>query len=777
MVFMDETHRLLPRLVTPIKHMKIMFGLKTLVVMWMLREGRGLTDVIHKILQFFPNKLPQYEGHCSKREMFLMRKNQLDFKALAQTLTIDKQKLQEYMKSQMEEEYGEPYAQKVEDRLVEYLHELDKALPTDTYIDKILKKDHPVNEEEKLLLDVIGSDSTTIGTTLKRLLHCDAASCCSHKPANEAESDLSKLTDSLQPVENKLHLGSQPQVIREEQAQLLPKETHLISESRRNVQTQEVLETEKDGGRPPTLGNEHDEEEGHESDRGEDLGGTSPGPVDSPQFCSKHQRWVKNILRQCPDECSEELLVQSVVSTSPPLFQSSNSTSSSEDLTPSDLPFSSHQQHRSPQTSNNPPTNAQDKPDCEPAQSSSSGHLPLPPLWSPVVRLIDITSVRRLHPLLNPNPASPDGTSPAGLKAITSPRRQSKRWARNILRQCPDECSEDLLVQSVVSTSPLLFQSSNSMSSSEDLTPSDLLFSPHQQQRSPQTSNNPPTNAQDKPDCGPALSSSSGHLLLPPLWSPVVRLIDITTIRRLHPFLNPNPASPDEASPAGLKAITSPRRQSNPIISTQTGPERQNPASSSRCPSTNLSRRSRLMSNTNQSQRPRPSAETLGNVHTSALTTSEPLDGLFMESPTSVEPHSMSLLTVLPMSRSGLVFRSGPSGVCRVQTRLSLKSQNYLVHSKLLQPQVILTRLSVDQCLQRTGGRTWTRPEETVEGDDHDDGDDGDDGDTLSSHLFDVNILYSSDSSGSDSEDSEDSDPNYKPNIKRSKCVFHIDTW
>ncbi|XP_029992431.1 uncharacterized protein LOC115420940 isoform X3 [Sphaeramia orbicularis] len=640
MVFMDETHRLLPRLVTPIKHMKIMFGLKTLVVMWMLREGRGLTDVIHKILQFFPNKLPQYEGHCSKREMFLMRKNQLDFKALAQTLTIDKQKLQEYMKSQMEEEYGEPYAQKVEDRLVEYLHELDKALPTDTYIDKILKKDHPVNEEEKLLLDVIGSDSTTIGTTLKRLLHCDAASCCSHKPANEAESDLSKLTDSLQPVENKLHLGSQPQVIREEQAQLLPKETHLISESRRNVQTQEVLETEKDGGRPPTLGNEHDEEEGHESDRGEDLGGTSPGPVDSPQFCSKHQRWVKNILRQCPDECSEELLVQSVVSTSPPLFQSSNSTSSSEDLTPSDLPFSSHQQHRSPQTSNNPPTNAQDKPDCEPAQSSSSGHLPLPPLWSPVVRLIDITSVRRLHPLLNPNPASPD-----------------------------------------------------------------------------------------------------------------------------------------EASPAGLKAITSPRRQSNPIISTQTGPERQNPASSSRCPSTNLSRRSRLMSNTNQSQRPRPSAETLGNVHTSALTTSEPLDGLFMESPTSVEPHSMSLLTVLPMSRSGLVFRSGPSGVCRVQTRLSLKSQNYLVHSKLLQPQVILTRLSVDQCLQRTGGRTWTRPEETVEGDDHDDGDDGDDGDTLSSHLFDVNILYSSDSSGSDSEDSEDSDPNYKPNIKRSKCVFHIDTW
>lgn len=31
MSFLEETYRLLPRLVTPIKHMKIMFGLKTMV--------------------------------------------------------------------------------------------------------------------------------------------------------------------------------------------------------------------------------------------------------------------------------------------------------------------------------------------------------------------------------------------------------------------------------------------------------------------------------------------------------------------------------------------------------------------------------------------------------------------------------------------------------------------------------------------------------------------------------------------------------------------------
>lgn len=39
--FLEATYRLLPRLVATIKHMKIMFGLKTMVVMWMLREGRG----------------------------------------------------------------------------------------------------------------------------------------------------------------------------------------------------------------------------------------------------------------------------------------------------------------------------------------------------------------------------------------------------------------------------------------------------------------------------------------------------------------------------------------------------------------------------------------------------------------------------------------------------------------------------------------------------------------------------------------------------------------
>lgn len=39
--------------------------------------------------------------------------------------------------NQMEEQYGEHYAQKVEDRLLHYLHQLETVLPGETYIDKV----------------------------------------------------------------------------------------------------------------------------------------------------------------------------------------------------------------------------------------------------------------------------------------------------------------------------------------------------------------------------------------------------------------------------------------------------------------------------------------------------------------------------------------------------------------------------------------------------------------------------------------------------------------
>ncbi|XP_039987858.1 uncharacterized protein LOC120792685 isoform X3 [Xiphias gladius] len=136
MGFLEATYRLLPRLAAPMKHMKIMFGLKTMVIMWMLRERRGMVDTVFKITQFFPSKLSQYQDQCNQHEMFLMRKHNLDFKALAQALAMDKDKLDDYIKKQMEKQYGEHYAQKVEDRLLHYLHELETVLPGDTFIDK-----------------------------------------------------------------------------------------------------------------------------------------------------------------------------------------------------------------------------------------------------------------------------------------------------------------------------------------------------------------------------------------------------------------------------------------------------------------------------------------------------------------------------------------------------------------------------------------------------------------------------------------------------------------
>ncbi|MEQ2169693.1 hypothetical protein GOODEAATRI_027887, partial [Goodea atripinnis] len=37
------------------------------IIMWMLKEGRGMVHIVSKIVQFFPNKLP----HCPVFEVFI----------------------------------------------------------------------------------------------------------------------------------------------------------------------------------------------------------------------------------------------------------------------------------------------------------------------------------------------------------------------------------------------------------------------------------------------------------------------------------------------------------------------------------------------------------------------------------------------------------------------------------------------------------------------------------------------------------------------------------
>lgn len=46
----------------------------------------------------------------------------------------------------MQQQYGENYAQKVEDRLLQYLQKLETALPGDAYIDKVcMSKENILN--------------------------------------------------------------------------------------------------------------------------------------------------------------------------------------------------------------------------------------------------------------------------------------------------------------------------------------------------------------------------------------------------------------------------------------------------------------------------------------------------------------------------------------------------------------------------------------------------------------------------------------------------------
>ncbi|KAJ0047280.1 hypothetical protein NL108_003100 [Boleophthalmus pectinirostris] len=92
----------------------------------------------------------------------------------------------------------------------------------------------------------------------------------------------------------------------------------------------------------------------------------------SPHFCSKHQRWVSNLLCECPMESSEEQPHQ-VSEISPSLFTST----SSSDLTPSDLPVPP-EQHLSPSTTNQLQEVEENPKTVEPVDLASPLH-PAPP--------------------------------------------------------------------------------------------------------------------------------------------------------------------------------------------------------------------------------------------------------------------------------------------------------------------------------------------------------------------------------------------------------------
>ncbi|XP_072291918.1 uncharacterized protein [Eucyclogobius newberryi] len=313
LAFLEHTHTLLPTLVPAIKHMKIVFGLKTMIIMWMLREGIGPISVVQKIIKYFPSKLPQYEEHCRKYEMFLMRRNQHDFRTFAQSLVMDKEKLEDYIQNHVEEQYGDHYAQKTEERLLHYLRELDKALPKCTYIDKIMKEKSPVKEWEKALLDLITDDSTTTATSLKTLLQSDAT-CFSL-----SKSHLGTRTATCLFPES--HVGTSKE-------QLQP-----AAEKSLSLDAPVTAIIMVNNGKEPVLGFQTGHRNKTTCVSATETDSEYSSIEVSPHFCSKHQRWVRNILRECPGESSEQHLLQEI---SPSLFTPPSSSSSS-DLTPSNL--------------------------------------------------------------------------------------------------------------------------------------------------------------------------------------------------------------------------------------------------------------------------------------------------------------------------------------------------------------------------------------------------------------------------------------------------------
>ncbi|XP_067445113.1 nuclear factor of activated T-cells 5 [Thunnus thynnus] len=756
MGFLEATYRLLPRLVAPIKHMKIIFGLKTMVIMWMLREGRRMADTVFKIIQFFPSKLPQYQDQCSQHEMFLMRKNHLDFKALAQTLAVDKDKLEDYIKNQMEEQYGEHYAQKVEDRLLHYLQELETVLPRDTYIDKILKKESPVTEEEKLLLEVITSDTTTIATTLQKLLHCDVASCCpisaSQKSEHEAEMENSQLPKSvLYASSSKALLRSQ--VIRGKEA-ALSKDNYFMLEDESNLSALTVGNGSDGGVKNVASVLEREEGNTSEEEISQRSSECSQEVVSSPQFCSKHRRWVKSILRQCPDECSEELLLQANVSLSPPLFQSSSSTSSSQDLTPSDLiPCPPNQQHPPSQTSTHlltaaqaseqgnpegkmssgPSTSANSSPQMEPLpQPSSSKDTLLPALLSPVVRLIDIATVRGILPNFKPHEASPSHFTMSSKKQAASTSSPQVLTFSHYLTSGNKESTFDQ-PETVAPTNP-----PNTMHK--------VKTAPVSQDAS--TSCQPPNQKSfsrlSRKFRQACTASRHSQLLDRFSQNPLAE-----QFRKAPAIFQSCPLLPDDnVSRPPTRHASSCAAQSGTVSSICTA---------SQIPLTTSSSRQVVHQN---SIKPRP------QTHST--------------SPLQLKTLPCTTVVSCTSNSDCLAAKSETSRVSRAQLKLSLQSQAVLLQSKLLQPYVSLTRLRVQECHQLTEGRSSIRHVLSVEQAGNSDyseerrrrREEEEDADS----SFDLNTLYSSHSSSSDIEDSPDSDPDYKPRIKKKRLLLEYVT-
>lgn len=399
------------------------------------------------------------------------------------------------------------------------------------------------------------------------------------------------------------------------------------------------------------------------------------------------------------------------------------------------------------------------------------------------------------------------GSSEELHEANSSPQFCSKhqRWVKSILQECPEECFDDLLRQANASVSPPLFRSSSSRTSSQDLTPSDLIPCPADQQHPAsdtsdrlQTPEETREKATSKDQMTSGSSSSSGHTSkgqpAPFRDTQVpVQMIDVVSVggpelsfKLRQAFPNRSAATPRSHNSFSSNRALSSRRDpallqgapSNPLENVQkaeTDPGSRSASTSvvKERPATNTSRPS-LSDGRSVSVHLTRDAATSASA--SAGTKITPLTKAYQQNVPIISiqhTHGSNASQRTPSAPADVTDASHSDRLPRAALRLSLPSQAVLLHSKLLQPRVSLSRLSSQHCHRATRGRSSGRPAARSCGDDEatrmEEEEDGD-------SSFDLNLLYSSHSSSSSGgDDSTLWDPDYQPCMKKKRLLLEYE--
>lgn len=399
-----------------------------------------------------------------------------------------------------------------------------------------------------------------------------------------------------------------------------------------------------------------------------------------------------------------------------------------------------------------------------------------------------------------------------------------RRWVRSILQECPEERSEDELRRATVGPSPPLFPSSSSRTSSQDLTSSGLIPYPAGQQhpisdtsghlQTPEETCEKASSEGQMTSGSSTCDSTQSQLLLRPascrdalvpLLSPSVRLVDLASVSselyfKLHSSFPSHRATTthhQEASAPSSRAQSPPPHQSpgsSCLLQGATSSSLKNTQNAGSDPGNRCSSTSAVpATNTRLPRPPSGSDERLtrdastspcqtvlapsgGNGITPSIKSSQqnvPVDSVrvSLRAPASFPPPQTSS-TPKDASDGALTGRFGSAPL-----RLSLPSQAVLLHSRLLQPRVSLSRLSSQRCYQATDGRSSSGHGERAARSSRDgnDEDRGAEEEENGESSFDLNLLYSSFSSSSGGEDSTLLDPDYKPCIKKKRLLLEYE--